>query len=426
MNYQQTLDYLFSQLPMFHRVGAAAYKANLDNTIALAGYFSNPQSRFKSIHVAGTNGKGSVSHMLASIFQEAGYKTALCTSPHLKDFRERFRIDGRKIPKGFITRFVNEHKQFFDQIQPSFFEMTIAMAFYYFAQERPDIAIIETGLGGRLDSTNIITPEVSVITNIGMDHTHLLGDTLERIAAEKAGIIKPRVPVIIGKIQPETKKVFENKARECTADIYFAEENFQFQPQTLNPFSGQIQSKDKVLHIRPALTATYQYQNICTVAQTVKIINSKGNFYIPDEAIQYGLENVIQNTGLAGRWQTLKKRPLVICDTGHNVDGIKEVLLNIKNTPHQHLHFVLGMVNDKDIAGMLQLLPKHNTTYYFCKPDIPRGLEVQSLYAEAEKLNLKGEMHASVKAAYDNACSHASKNDLVFVGGSTFVVAEII
>ncbi|TVQ08216.1 MAG: bifunctional folylpolyglutamate synthase/dihydrofolate synthase [Bacteroidetes bacterium] len=432
MNYQHTLDYLYAQLPMFHRIGPAAYKANLDNTIALADYFDNPQHKFKSIHIAGTNGKGSVAHMLASVFQEAGYKTGLCTSPHLKDFRERFRINGGIMPEQFITDFVNNHKDFFQTLQPSFFELTIAMTFDYFAREKVDIAIIETGLGGRLDSTNIITPELSVITNVGLDHTNLLGDTIEAIAKEKAGIIKKGVPVIAGKCRQEAAIVFEHKAKVANTSIMFADQNYQVVESAVlvkdnQPFLRLTVNGNGVLrNVDSALTGTYQLENILTALAAVDLINRKGNFRIPEEALKAGLRNVISNTGIAGRWQVIERNPLVICDTGHNADGIKSIMENIRQTPHKHLHFVLGMMNDKDISGILQLLPCDHTTYYFCRPDVPRGLDTGLLRQTAIDSGLEGKAYSSVGEALAAAKNAAGRGDLIFVGGSTFVVAEVV
>ncbi|MBW6480054.1 MAG: bifunctional folylpolyglutamate synthase/dihydrofolate synthase [Bacteroidales bacterium] len=432
MNYQQTLDFLYSQLPMFHRIGPAAYKANLDNTWALANHLGNPEKKFRSIHIAGTNGKGSVAHMLASVFQEAGYNTGLCTSPHLKDLRERFRINGEMIPKTYVTAFVEQNMEFFETIKPSFFEMTIAMTFAWFAEQKVDIAIIETGLGGRLDSTNIITPELSVITNVGLDHMNLLGNTIEDIAREKAGIIKPGIPVVAGKSRKEAMQIFSNKADETGSDIFFSDQNIKVELKSFISWKegrfmeGSIKGKTRALDFLCPLTGTYQLENICTVAQTLDVINRAGRFSVSDIELAEGLKKVIKNTGLAGRWQILSQKPLVICDTGHNVDGIRSVLENINLTPHQNLHFVLGMVNDKDITGILKLLPREKTTYYYCKPDVPRGLSVDDLEKEARKMGLQGKKFKSVREALSHAKSVAAENDLVFAGGSTFVVAEVV
>lgn len=432
MDYQQTLDYLYAQLPMFHRIGPAAYKANLDNTLALAQYLGNPEDKFRSIHIAGTNGKGSVAHMLASVFQEAGYKTGLCTSPHLKDFRERFRINGVKMPKEFVTGFVNRHKAFFESLKPSFFELTIAMTFDYFAREKVDVAIIETGLGGRLDSTNIITPELSVITNVGLDHTNLLGNTIEAIAEEKAGIIKSGVPAVIGPCRPEAARVFEQRAKAVNSKILFAGQHYQVMESALLnhdnlPFLRlSVHENGVVRNVESGLTGSYQQENILTAMAAVDTINRKKKFTISGQELNCGLKYVIRNTGIAGRWQILGRNPLVICDTGHNTDGIKSIMHNIRQTPYKKLHVVLGMMNDKDVSGILQLLPAKETTYYFCKPDVPRGLEVEILKQKAQALGLKGEAHPTVNAALAAAKSAATQDDLVFVGGSTFVVAEVV
>lgn len=432
MTYKQTLDYLFAQLPMFHRVGPAAYKANLDNTITLAEHFGHPERKFKSIHIAGTNGKGSVSHMLASVFQEAGYKTGLCTSPHLKDFRERFKINGQMIPKRYVSGFVTKNMDLFEKIKPSFFEMTIAMAFKYFTDNEVDIAIIETGLGGRLDSTNIITPEVSVITNISLDHTNLLGDTIEKIAWEKAGIIKEKIPVVIGNAGPAEKEVFLMKAGQCNAPVFFIQDSVTFQNLGVILFNGEnrlhlkVWESEKLRNLYSPLIATYQVENILSVLKTISVINQMGRFKVDDQALLKGIDNVVTNTGIAGRWQVLGKDPITICDTGHNPAGIAEVVKNIRNTPHDHLHFVIGMMNDKEIKGILELLPVEDATYYFCKPDIPRGLDPFELQKEAGSFGLAGKVYPDVKAAFRDAKKHAAPTDLVFVGGSTFVVAEIL
>lgn len=405
MNYQQTLDYLFSQLPMFQRVGASAYKADLNNTIELCKLLHHPEKNFKSIHIAGTNGKGSTSHMLASILQEAGYKVGLYTSPHLKDFRERIKINGVMISEQEVVDFVIKHQSEFEQINLSFFEWTVGLAFDYFSKKQVDIAVIETGLGGRLDSTNVITPLVSVITNIGKDHTQFLGETLAKIASEKAGIIKENIPIIIGETQQETQQVFIDKALEKSAKIFFA---------------------DKIIttNYESDLKGIYQEKNKKTVLAAIQQLMING-FSIAEENIKNGLLNVVKNTGLLGRWQILSENPLTICDTGHNEAGIKEVLKQISLTKHNHLHFVFGAVNDKEIDSILSMLPK-NATYYFCQAKIPRALDVNVLYTKAKKIELKGNPYDSVENAIKQAKSNASVNDLVFVGGSTFVVAEAI
>lgn len=426
MTYQETLDYLYAQLPMFTRVGASAFKADLDNTIALCQLLDNPQNKFRSIHIAGTNGKGSTSHMLAAILQTAGYKTGLYTSPHLKDFRERIRINGAMIGQQSVVDFVADHKHNFEQIQPSFFEMTVALAFDYFAKEQVDIAVIETGLGGRLDSTNIITPLLSVITNIGWDHMNLLGDTLPKIAGEKAGIIKPGVAVIIGERQDEVADVFVNKALEENASIVFASDIYE---TSVNGGDDNLRevglaSDNETLHVELDLTGSYQLKNVKTVIATVNELRAQG-FMITNDHIKTALRQVKTLTGLHGRWETLNTSPLTICDTGHNPDGIAEVLKNIANIKYRQLHFVIGMVNDKDGAKVLSMLPK-DAIYYFCKPDMPRGLDAETLQQKAAEFGLTGNTYPSVKDALKAAQSAAQTNDLVFVGGSTFVVAEIV
>jgi dihydrofolate synthase/folylpolyglutamate synthase len=420
---------------MFTRDGASAFKKDLTNTLELCKRLGDPHKKFKSVHIAGTNGKGSTSHMLAAILQTAGYKTGLYTSPHLRDFRERIRINGEMISEEHVIDFVKEHKQDFEDIKPSFFEMTVAMAFDAFAKAKVDIAIIEVGLGGRLDSTNIITPLLSVITNIGWDHMNMLGDTLPLIAGEKAGIIKPGIPVIVGEYQPEVADVFINKAKAENAPISFASEGWFLKPEVKSQESKvsseylkfEIQKKDsglKTLGLRLDLPGIYQLKNAKTVLSAVEELRRQG-FAISDEQVKSALSSVKKLTGLHGRWETLSHNPLTICDTGHNPEGITEVLKNIENTPHENLHIVMGVVNDKDISKILAMLPKH-ATYYFCKPDIPRGLDAELLQQNAGGFGLHGEIYVSVKAALKTAQSQADKNDLVFVGGSTFVVAEIV
>ncbi|MCD4747621.1 MAG: bifunctional folylpolyglutamate synthase/dihydrofolate synthase [Bacteroidales bacterium] len=431
MNFQQTLNYLYSQLPMFQRIGVAAYKNNLDNTIALCNLLKNPQNNFKSIHIAGTNGKGSTSHLIASILQTKGLKIGLYTSPHLKDFRERIRINGKKIPKKFVTSFVNEYKNDFEKINPSFFEMTFGMAIKYFADEKIDLAIMETGMGGRLDSTNIINPVVSVITNISFDHTQFLGNTLEKIAIEKAGIIKPCTPVIIGETQNNLKHIFINKAEKQNAPIYFADSyfkalNIKYTNNRISKLCMDIFSNNKLYlkNLNSSLTGLYQYKNIITSLQIIKILN-KTAYNINKTQIKKGIGNVVKQTGISGRWQIISNSPLTICDTAHNADGIKEVVNQIKTIPYKNLHFVLGMVNDKNINNILRLLPQ-SATYYFCKADIPRGLDQGVLAEKANIADLKGEIYPSVNNALANARNNAEKNDLVFIGGSSFVVAEVL
>lgn len=431
MNYAQTLDYLFSQLPMFHRVGAAAYKANLDNTICLCQKLGNPEKQFPSVHIAGTNGKGSVSHMIASVLQEAGYKTGLYTSPHLKDFRERIRINGNKIPKSKVIKFVRTYKKSFDPIQPSFFEYTFGLAVKYFADETVDIAVMETGMGGRLDSTNVVHSILSVITNIGYDHTQFLGDTLAKIAFEKAGIIKPGIPVIIGETMNETKDVFVGKAFESKSQICFADERFK---AANSKKTGKYNAKfcmdiyrEGILDFKDLicdLTGNYQLKNIITAFQSIETLKGLG-FEINSDHLRYGIKKIRKNTGLQGRWQMLGRNPLIICDTGHNVDGIRLVMHQLKEIPFKKLNFVLGFVRDKNIDAIIDLLPKE-AHYYFCKANIPRGLDQDELKASCLKKGLSGESFPSVKLAMESAKRNARKEDLIFIGGSTFVVAEII
>jgi len=429
MNYQQTLDFLYSKLPMFTRVGASAFKKDLTNTIILCEALDNPQQKFKSIHVAGTNGKGSTSHMLASVLQAQGLKTGLYTSPHLKDFRERIRINGQMISKTEVKSFVQANKKLIYKIEPSFFEVTVAMAFEHFAKHKVDIAVIEVGLGGRLDSTNIITPEISVITNISLDHTNMLGNTLEEIAGEKAGIIKKGIPVVIGETQAESQPVFNNKATSVKAPIYFAD-NF-LKAQNISVKSSKLSlsvyenNQIKYADLKSDLTGLYQPKNIITVLKTLEVFNQTTKTKIVKQAIYDGLKQVKKLTQLQGRWQTLSKNPLVICDTGHNEAGIKEVIKNIESTPHKNLHLVFGMLKDKDITKVLSLVPK-NATYYFCKPDIERGLDAKELQEQARAFNLRGDYFNSVQEAKQAAINKADKDDLVFIGGSTFVVAEAI
>lgn len=431
MTYQQALDYIYSQLPMFHRVGAAAYKPDLGRITELCSLADNPQDRFRSIHVAGTNGKGSVSHMLASILMECGFKTGLFTSPHLKDFRERIRVNGKMIPKSKVARFVAGHIGTFRELNPSFFEMATALAFEHFRDEQVDMAVIETGMGGRLDSTNIITPVISIITNISYDHKQFLGDTLERIAYEKAGIIKPGIPAVIGETQPEIRHVFVDKAVNEQAPLVFADECFttgevvfrdhpspRLRVEVIETCAGDRRT------LYSPLTGTYQLKNIITVMGAVNMLRKTG-VGISGRAVVKGIRKVIRNTGLQGRWQVLGKHPLIICDTGHNEGGIREVAAQIEATPHEQLHFVYGAVDDKDLSAIFPLLPR-NAIYYFCRPDVPRGLDQQELAGRARAAGLNGSAYPSVTEAFAAARSAAEPGDLVFVGGSTFVVAEVI
>ena len=428
MNYQETLSFLYAQLPMFHRVGAQAYKPSLDNTIALSEAVGNPHLKFKSVHVAGTNGKGSSSHYLASIFQSSGYKTGLYTSPHLKDFRERIRINGEMIEEDNVVSFVNSNLEIIDKIKPSFFELCVVMAFDYFAKQKVDIAIIEVGMGGRLDSTNIIHPELCLITNISKDHTQFLGDTLPLIAIEKAGVIKPNTPVVISQTQQECKAVFEEIATKQESPIYFADKHINVIRENNSDlisasFEAHWNSGEELL-LESSLTGSYQEKNLAGVLISIDKLRDKG-YIIPKEALLDGISKVKQQTGLRGRWECLQQEPLVIADTGHNEDGIKEVINQLKNLKFEHLHWVWGMVNDKDPKSVFPLLPQ-NATYYFCKPDIPRGLEANECKNIALGYNLRGLSYDSVTEALSNAKKNALKNDLILVGGSTFVVAEVL
>lgn len=428
MTYPQTLDYLFSKLPMFQRVGAAAYKANLDNTIAICNALGNPEKKLKCVHVAGTNGKGSSSHMLAAILQQAGYKTGLYTSPHLVDFRERIKINGKMISKTDVVKFVEDYKTIFEKIEPSFFEWTVGLAFHYFAQQEVDVVILEVGLGGRLDSTNVVTPVACLITNIGLDHMNLLGDTLPKIAVEKAGIIKPKIPVTISQTQLEVISVFNNTARELKAPLEFADKNFKVISFTHQHDFLSIEILHKRTNTKHVyqldLLGSYQIKNLMGVLNTVDNLKQKG-FLIEDEMIHAALKQVQKITGLQGRWQIIQNKPLVIADTGHNEDGIKEVLENLKRYSYKTLHFVLGVVNDKDISKILKLLPKE-ATYYFCKASIPRALDEKELSIAAKKVGLEGKTFKTVSEALEKAKKQAKANDLIFVGGSTFTVADIL
>jgi len=405
MNYIDTVNWMFNQLPMYQNKGKSAYKADLSNTILLAKHLGNPEHKFKSIHVAGTNGKGSTSHMLASVLQEAGYRVGLYTSPHLKDFRERIKINGKSISEEFVIEFIKQNKSFFEVNALSFFEMTVGLAFDYFAKQDIDIALIEVGLGGRLDSTNIITPEVSVITNIGLDHTQFLGNTIQKVAREKAGIIKADVPVIIGETQEDTEPIFCEIAASISAPIYFAD-------QLVNTV------------FKSDLKGSYQNNNIKTAVQAIVEINKKG-FHVDEEAQKNGLLHVVSNTGLQGRWQVLQEHPKLICDTAHNREGLTYVMQQLQKEAYNKLHIVLGMVNDKDLESIIDLFPK-NATYYFCRPNILRGLDGELLRDYFVKKGYGGLVYESVSEALKSAKINADKTDLIYVGGSTFVVAEII
>jgi len=421
-DFNATLQYLYGSLPMFQRIGAVAYKQDLTNTLRLCEILGNPHQRFRSVHVAGTNGKGSSSHMLASILQCAGYKTGLYTSPHLKAFTERIKVNGGEVDQAFVVEFVERIRPHLDEIKPSFFETTVAMAFDYFVSQQVDIAVIEVGLGGRLDSTNVITPLVSLITNISYDHTDLLGKTLPAIAREKAGIIKPSVPVVVSQYQPEVEQVFVNKAKEAQAQIVFADR--QYQVAMRDGVTMDLFEDGKFLAaFVPGLKGRYQLKNIPGVYATAQLLNQQA-FHLSVAHIQEGIEKVVELTGLKGRWQKLGHAPAIFCDTGHNEDGIQEIVDQIMTYKFKNLFLVIGVVRDKDISRILRLLPKE-AYYLFCQAKIPRALEAEKLQQEAEKYGLKGEVVPDVNDALRKAKNNAQPDDFIFVGGSTFVVAEI-
>ncbi|MBL7730639.1 MAG: bifunctional folylpolyglutamate synthase/dihydrofolate synthase [Chitinophagaceae bacterium] len=427
MNYDETLSFLFNRLPMFSRTGADAYKAGLDNIVNLSRALDNPHHSFKTIHVAGTNGKGSVSHMLAAILQQAGYKTGLYTSPHLKDFRERIKVDGEMVSRDYVVAFTREITPLIDELNPSFFEITVAMAFSHFAKEKVDIAVIETGLGGRLDSTNIITPELSVITNIGFDHMNLLGNTLTAIAGEKAGIIKQEVPVVIGEATAETLPVFQAKAREMNAPLFFANEtrevvNYTIERNTLVATVKPASSNHKEIY-QLDLPGIYQTKNLLTVLESCTQLQEKG-WNISEEHMHEALKHTKQLTGLHGRWELIRFQPQIVLDVAHNVDGITQLLQQVKETPHEKLHIVLGMVKDKDVKAVLQLLPA-SANYYFTKAQIPRALPEDELQQLAAETGLQGKCFSTVDFALISAAKKAGKNDLVIVCGSVFLVGEV-
>lgn len=405
MTYQETLNWMFSQLPMYQRQGKVAFKKDLSNTILLAKHLKNPETKFKTIHVAGTNGKGSTCHMLASVLQEAGYKVGLYTSPHLKDFRERIKINGVEASKQFVMGFIRRNKIFFESNNLSFFEMTVGMAFDYFAKQKVDVAIVEVGLGGRLDSTNIITPEVSVITNIGLDHTQFLGETLEEIASEKGGVIKLGIPVVIGETHKKTAPIFKALARRSNAEITFAD---------------QVKTKEYTSD----LIGSYQSKNMKTVIQTIKALELKG-FDVSESHLTNGFDRVVENTGLLGRWQILNEHPKVICDTAHNKEGLYHTMRQLEEEDYKTLHIVFGVVSDKDLNSIFELLPK-KAVYYFCTPNISRGMEVSELQRRFKEKGCYGDVYDSVNEAYLSAKKIAGKDDVIYVGGSTFVVAEVV
>ncbi|MEX6689448.1 folylpolyglutamate synthase/dihydrofolate synthase family protein [Danxiaibacter flavus] len=428
MNYQQTIEFLFNALPMFSRVGAAAFRKDLDNTIRLCEALGNPQNKFKSIHIAGTNGKGSTSHMLAAILQSAGYKTGLYTSPHLKDFRERIKVDGKLCSEDFIVDFTQRIQPLIEELNPSFFEITVAMAFEYFARQKVDIAVIEVGLGGRLDSTNIITPELSVITNIGYDHMNMLGDSLDKIAFEKAGIIKKDIPVVIGEWLPETKPVFASAAEERKAPIIFAQENKWVTEWTFAHHHLFVTVADKRTDDRPVyeldLPGVYQTKNVVTVLEVVHQLRLSG-WKLDEPVVKDALKQVKRLTGLHGRWELVQENPSVILDVCHNEDGIRQLAQQVELSKYNDLHIVLGMVKDKDISKVLPLLPK-NAVYYFTKAQIPRALDETELERQAAEAGLKGKNYPDVNTALQSAKQHAGKEDMIIVCGSVFLVGEVV
>ena len=454
MTYSETLDYLFNSLPMYHRIGQAAYKADITNTVSLMQHLGHPERRFRSIHVAGTNGKGSVSHMLASILMQAGYKVGLYTSPHLVDFRERIRINGAMIPQEEVTRFVELHKDYMQSLQLSFFEMTVGLAFDYFATQQVDVAVVEVGMGGRLDSTNVIMPDLSIITNIGFDHTQFLGNTLPLIAGEKAGIIKPGVPVVIGESNSETRPVFEKKAAEMGAPIYFADDRYRIIAQPAPPSlqssdlrftvekmgiengelrienypSAAANSQFSILNsqFKTPLSGSYQLKNLATLFQALELLPTVGYTISPDN-IRNGIARVVQDTGLHGRWEKMDEHPLTICETAHNADGVRAMLQKLGEIPYHHLHLIYGCVNDKDFRSILQMLPHDRTTYYYTQPSVPRALPVAQLAEAAASCGMAGEAFSQVADAIRAARANADpRHDLVLVTGSIFLVADAV
>jgi dihydrofolate synthase/folylpolyglutamate synthase len=426
MNYEQALHYLYNKLPQYSRLGPKAYKADLKNTLALCNFLDNPQKKIKTIHIAGTNGKGSTSHMLAAIFQQNGYKTGLYTSPHLKDFRERIKLNGVMIPESSVIRFVNKTKDIAEKIKPSFFELTFVMALDFFAKQEVDIAIIETGLGGRLDSTNVITPLLSIITNIGYDHMDILGDTLSKIAFEKAGIIKPNIPVIIGEFTTETKIVFQKKSTETQSQIFFAEEKYKINSINFDETHLEIEIGNRKTNRKESyqldLNGLYQQKNLLAILCAIEIL--KNDFVLEDKNIRIALGNVKKITGLHGRWEVIHQKPLVVLDVAHNVDGFKQLIQQIFKIKYDQLRVIFGMVKDKDIQKVLEILPE-NATYYFTKAQIPRALPEKELQQKASQHQLSGTSFPDVNKALKSAISEASEKDMIIVCGSVFVVGEV-
>ena len=435
MTYQETLDYMFNSLPMYHRVGQAAYKADITNTEKLMDHLGHPERGFRSLHVAGTNGKGSVSHMLCSVLMQAGYKVGLYTSPHLIDFRERIRINGEMIAREAVVDFVERNKQFMQSLELSFFEMTVGLAFDYFASEKVDVAVVEVGMGGRLDSTNVITPDLSIITNIGFDHTQFLGDTLAKIAGEKAGIIKKGVPVVIGETHAETRPVFEAKAKEMEAPILFADDNYTIVeekgPAVLDSTELRFKVKSNRVDVATGqrvfvspLTGSYQLHNIATLFQALELLPSLG-YPITMDQVANGIARVVEDTGLHGRWEKMDMHPLTICETAHNGDGVEAMLHKLKGMPYSHLHLVYGCVNDKDFRKILKMMPHERTTYYYSQPSVPRRLPVEQLVEAASGIGMEGNGYAAVGDAIEAARAAADpEKDMVLVTGSIFLVAD--
>lgn len=424
MSYEETLDYLYNSAPLFQHIGKDAYKEGLENTLLLDAHFQHPHRHFRTIHVAGTNGKGSCSHTLAAILQAAGYKTGLYTSPHLIDFRERIRINGVPVPQEFVIEFVAKHRSFFEPLHPSFFELTTAMAFHYFAQQQVDVAIVEVGLGGRLDCTNIIRPDLCVITNISFDHVQFLGDTLAKIAREKAGIIKAGIPVVIGETTAETRPVFAQRAQEVEAPIYFAEEENLLQEVTILPSGRPLYRTADYDALEGELGGFCQTKNTRTLLSAIRRLNAQG-YAFTDDDVRKGFAQVCELTGLMGRWQKLQDAPTLVCDTGHNVGGLSYIVDQLAHQTYDRLHIVIGMVNDKDISGVLALLPKE-ATYYFTRASVKRALPETELQTLALTAGLQGDTYPDVAAAVEAARRAADKNDFIFVGGSSFIVADLL
>lgn len=424
MNYEETLDYLYNSAPLFQHIGKDAYKEGLENTYLLDEHFNHPHRQFRTIHIAGTNGKGSCSHTLAAILQAAGYKTGLYTSPHLIDFRERIRINGTPVSKEYVTDFVEKHRDFFEPLHPSFFELTTAMAFHYFAQEQVDVAIIEVGLGGRMDCTNIIRPDLCVITNISFDHVQFLGNTLAKIAGEKAGIIKENIPVVIGETTPETKPVFIGRAKEVNAPIYFAEEEQLLQTSGINKEGKRIYQTADYTDLEGELGGLCQLKNTNTLLTAIRLLKQTG-YQFTEDNVRKGFSRVCRITGLMGRWQKLESDPTLVCDTGHNVGGITYIVEQLRHQKYEQLHIVMGMVNDKDISGVLAILPK-DAIYYFTKANVKRALSEKELQSMALQSGLHGNTYPNVETAVTAAKEKAGKNDFIFVGGSSFIVADLL